>query len=356
MKFLIIGSLFVLSVSARPDAEPQFYRKGIDHTSGFVRYTNGAIVPDDTASVKAVKAEHLMAKAYADSEFETPEIIGERTPDVYNNIEDTEAKPYAKVQTSEVRPNHKAQAMPLKTVMKTLKEMNDENVQETPAIYAFNPYYQFYQPQVYGFQHQQVVAPQDYRRHFYQPRFYVHHFGKRDAEAEAEPEPEAEADAQFYNYYGTYPTTYATKGFAYSFNTNTYPYTTTTYAGYPYATYNSAYARYPSTYNTYGYYPNNYAKTVDASSLYATKAQPMPLRHYVKTLANMKTQMRIVREAEADPEADAQYYGRYFNTYATPFTGYGYPYGLNTYTGYPYSTYRTYSNTYNNRYYSTYRG
>ena len=56
----IIGSLFVLSVSARPDAEPQFYRKGIDHTSGFVRYTNGAIVPDDTASVKAVKVIYLL--------------------------------------------------------------------------------------------------------------------------------------------------------------------------------------------------------------------------------------------------------------------------------------------------------
>jgi hypothetical protein len=65
MKFLILASLFVLSVVANPEAEaeaePQHF------TFGLVQHPNGAITPDDTDSVKAVKALHANAKldAYA---------------------------------------------------------------------------------------------------------------------------------------------------------------------------------------------------------------------------------------------------------------------------------------------------
>jgi len=266
MKLLILASLFVLSVVAEPEAEPQH------HTAGFVAYTNGALVPEDTDSVKAAKIQHLTAKAA-----------------LY------------------------AQPMPLK----------------------------YYQPQVYGVQHQQLlqvprvgvlpqhlVSPQVYGgssqvygHHVYQPHVYglpaLRHFGKR--EAEAEPEAEAEAEAQYMNYYGTpastypvtygyptayngypattaytgypataytgyptttaytgYPTTTAYTGYpattAYTgYPTTTaykgYP-TTTAYKGYPYThntlpatTFNTAYNRYPYTYGTYGYNPYKIVQT-----------------------------------------------------------------------------------------------
>jgi len=222
MKFLILASLFVLSVVAEPEAEPQH------HTAGFVAYTNGALVPEDTDSVKAAKIQHLTAKAA-----------------LY------------------------AQPMPLK----------------------------YYQPQVYGVQHQQLlqvprvgVLPQHlvppqvyggssqvYGHHVYQPHVYglpaLRHFGKR--EAEAEPEAEAEAEAQYMNYYGTpastYPVTYgyptAYTGYPATTAYTGYP-TTTAYKGYPYTyntlpatTFNTAYNRYPYTYGTYGYNPYKIVQT-----------------------------------------------------------------------------------------------
>jgi len=211
MKFLILASLFVLSVVAEPEAEPQH------HTAGFVAYTNGALVPEDTDSVKAAKIQHLTAKA---------------------------------------------------------------------ALYAHQMPLKYYQPQVYGVQHQQllqvprvgvlphhVVAPQVYLggssqvygHHVYQPHVYglpaLRHFGKR--EAEAEPEAEAEAEAQFMNYYGTpastYPVTYASQtGFRYPYASayTGYP-TTTAYTGYPATT---AYTGYPAT-TAYTGYPATTAYT-----------------------------------------------------------------------------------------------
>merc|ERR1712086_1092905 len=181
MKFLILASLFVLSVVADPEAEAEAIRPlDLTHkTSGFVRYTNGAITPEDTDSVKAAKIQHH-----------------------------------------------------------TLKAALTDN-KKTPFAYAFN--HQVYQPQVYGLHHQQqLVAPQVYGVHgvhhqqqfvapqvyglhrqqqVYQPRGVfgmptVRHLGKRDAEAEPEAEAEAEAEAQYLSsqyygqYYGTPASTY----------------------------------------------------------------------------------------------------------------------------------------------------
>merc|ERR1711994_718607 len=68
MKFLIIASL-VAFVAAEAEADPALlYHHGGPHlTNGFVRYPNGAVVPQDTASVQVAKGLHLNAKAVVPS-------------------------------------------------------------------------------------------------------------------------------------------------------------------------------------------------------------------------------------------------------------------------------------------------
>merc|ERR1712172_273820 len=222
MKFLILASLFVLSVVADPEAEAQHGLDLTHKTSGFVRYTNGAITPEDTDSVKAAKIQHHTLKA----------------------------------------------------------ALTDDK--KTPFTYAVNPFHQVYQPQVYGLhQQQQFVRPSVYGLHgqhqIFAPKVYgisqqhqqvypgtngpyrvpaVRYLGKRDAEAE--PEAEAEAEAQYYGsqyygqYYGTPASTYPLARYPYaSAYTNGYPttYTTAYTTGYP-TTYNTALTGYPTTYNT----------------------------------------------------------------------------------------------------------
>merc|ERR1712172_132257 len=74
MKFLILASLFVLSVVADPEAEAQHGLDLTHKTSGFVRYTNGAITPEDTDSVKAAKIQHHTLKAALTDNKKTPVI------------------------------------------------------------------------------------------------------------------------------------------------------------------------------------------------------------------------------------------------------------------------------------------
>merc|ERR1712072_347249 len=64
MKFLIIASL-VAFVAAEAESDPALlYHHGGPHlTNGFVHYPNGAVVPQDTASVQVAKGLHLNAKA-----------------------------------------------------------------------------------------------------------------------------------------------------------------------------------------------------------------------------------------------------------------------------------------------------
>merc|ERR1712088_1205531 len=117
-------------------------------TSGFVRYTNGAITPEDTDSVKAAKIQHHTLKAALTDDKKTPVT-------------------YA---------------------------VNPFNQIQTPHVYGLHHQQQFVAPRVYGIsqQHQQVYPGTNgpYRM----PA--VHFLGKR--EAEAEPEAEAEAEAQYY--------------------------------------------------------------------------------------------------------------------------------------------------------------
>merc|ERR1711971_1056385 len=219
MKFLILASLFVLSVVADPEAEAQRPLDLTHKTSGFVRYTNGAITPEDTDSVKAAKIQHHTLKA----------------------------------------------------------ALNEEK--KTPFTYAVNPFHQVYQPQVYGLhQQQQFVAPKVYGISQQHQQVYpgtngpyrvpaVRYLGKRDAEAE--PEAEAEAEAQYYGsqyygqYYGTPASTYPLARYPYaSAYTTGYPstYNTAYTTGYP-SIYNTALTGYPSTYNLQRAltgYPNTY--------------------------------------------------------------------------------------------------
>merc|ERR1712203_205137 len=143
--------------------------------------------------------------------------------------------------------------------------------------------------------------------------------------------------------------TYTTKAFGYSTypyakypNTYNPKYSTTYNVKYP-TTYNTAYNRYPYT---YGYNPYSLTARAPTSAVYATKAQPMPLRDYISYFnaqaqrrSNMVQtsvdQKRVTREAEAEPEADAQFYNNHFGAYTTPYAGFGYPNSQTAYTGYP---------------------
>merc|ERR1712141_676486 len=62
MKYLIIVSILAI-VAAEPEAE--LLNLGPHSTHGFVRYPNGAMVPEDTASVKAAKTLHHTSKTTA---------------------------------------------------------------------------------------------------------------------------------------------------------------------------------------------------------------------------------------------------------------------------------------------------
>merc|ERR1711997_338804 len=198
MKFLVLASLFVLSVVADPEAEAQHGLDLTHKTSGFVRYTNGAITPEDTDSVKAAKIQHHTLKA----------------------------------------------------------ALTDDK--KTPVTYAVNPFHQVYQPQVYGLhQQQQIFAPRVYGISQQHQQVYpgtngpyrvpaVRYLGKRDAEAEAQY-----YGSQYYGqYYGTPASTYPLAR---------YPYASAYTTGYP-STYNTAYTTgYPSIYNTaLTGYPNTY--------------------------------------------------------------------------------------------------
>merc|ERR1712172_271506 len=236
MKFLILASLFVLSVVADPEAEAQHGLDLTHKTSGFVRYTNGAITPEDTDSVKAAKIQHHTLKAALTDDKKTPFTYA--------------VNPFHQVYQPQVYGLHQQQQF------------------VRPSVYGLQGQHQIFAPHVFGLHHQQqFVAPQVYGLHQQHQQVIpgtngpyrvpaVRYLGKRDAEAE--PEAEAEAEAQYYGsqyygqYYGTPASTYPLARYPYaSAYTNGYPttYTTAYTTGYP-TTYNTALTGYPSIYNT----------------------------------------------------------------------------------------------------------
>merc|ERR1712051_933369 len=247
MKFLILASLFVLSVVADPEAEAQFPALDLTHkTSGFVRYTNGAITPEDTDSVKAAKIQHITLKAALTDNKKTPVTYA--------------VNPFHQVYQPQVYGLHHQQQFVRPSVYGLHRQ---HQIFADPRVYGLRHQRQFVAPQVYGIsqQHQQVLPGTG--GPYIVPA--VRSLGKR--EAEAEPEAEAEAEAQYYGsqyygqYYGTPASTYPLARYPYaSAYTTGYPstYTTAYTTGYP-NTYNTAFTGYPTTYNTaLTGYPNIY--------------------------------------------------------------------------------------------------
>merc|ERR1711997_1258613 len=154
MKFLILASLFVLSVVADPEAEAQRPLDLTHKTSGFVRYTNGAITPEDTDSVKAAKIQHHTLKAALNDNKKTPF-------------------------TYAVNPFHQVyQPLPEPRVY----GLHQQQQFVRPSVYGLHGQHQIFAPHVFGLhhQHQQVIPGTNgpYRV----PA--VRYLGKRDAEAD----------------------------------------------------------------------------------------------------------------------------------------------------------------------------
>merc|ERR1712083_684196 len=278
MKFLILASLFVLSVVADPEAEAQIREPGLDlthKTSGFVRYTNGAITPEDTDSVKAAKIQHHTLKAALNDEKKTPFTYA--------------VNPFHQVYQPQVYGLHQQQQFVRPSVYGLHRQ---HQIFADPRVYGLHHQQQFIGPKVYGL-HQQVIPGGDRLP-------VVRYLGKRDAEAE--PEAEAEAEAQYYGsqYYGQY----------YGTPASTYP-----LARYPYA---SAYTTgYPSTYNT--------AYTTGYPSIYNTALTGYPST-YNTALTGYPSTYNTALTVSGDPYDRVSIYNTaytgYPNTYNTAFTGY----------------------------------
>merc|ERR1711992_183310 len=223
MKFLIIASL-VAFVAAEAESDPALlYHHGGPHlTNGFVHYPNGAVVPQDTASVQVAKGLHLNAKALV--------------------------PPYHLLRPKAVVPSVTVPVT--KTVTDDAITKTDVDTQKvvtyaTPSypFYSGYPYVAPYGAYPYTTTHT-GVAP------VYTTPY--HHVIKREAEAEAEADP-----ALVYHHGGPHLTTphnyqygYPAAAYPYGYPTTTmgYPYKySTTYGAYPYGKYPTTFGAYPYT-------------------------------------------------------------------------------------------------------------
>merc|ERR1712012_857917 len=227
MRFLVIASVLAF-VAAEPET---FHHLGAHATAGYVKHMNGAVVPDDTASVKAAKGLHMAAKHNA-------ALNGYAMPYVYQPL----VKPVAPV----VKPveveapkvvSYKAPAVPYTKPVVT-----------QPITYTVPTAHHVAAPittYTHPIAHTTYATPYVYGAH--------HLIHKREAEADAE----SDAQLLYTNAAYTTPYTYATPYMTYG-----YPYVHHPIAkreaegeanadaqytyGYPYT-----YGAYP--YNAYGY-------------------------------------------------------------------------------------------------------
>jgi hypothetical protein len=324
MKFIILASLFVLSVVAEPEAQ--------HFTSGFVQHHNGAVVPQDTESVKIAKAQHASAKNA--EHMMNPHHV------VYSNVEAKPLRHYLsmakKVAVNQVQTPVQTYTVPVQTVNHV------QRVQTPASTYPLNnfvvrPYTTGYTgyPYTTGFQ-----AYTPYFNNFWNTPRVV----KREADADAE------AEAQFVSYYGNY------QQYPYNFYSayNQYPTTYKTYTNYvqtpasavqipqtyvqtPYTTYSPYMTPYVFGQN---YYTSQY-KNANPQQVVYSNVEAKPLRHYLNMAKNQK---RVVREA--DSEADAQYVSAFPYNYNYYGNYQQYPYNF-------YSAYSQYPTTYN---YNTFNG
>jgi hypothetical protein len=268
MKFIVLASLFVLSVVAEPEAQ-----------YGFVRHSNGAVTPEDTPEVKFAKEVH--AKAHANvyqaplvyTHHQTPLVYTHHqkvaTPVVYTHHQKVVA-PVTYTHHQNVAPvvythhqnvetpvvyNQEVEAQPeeQQTVYNTKplfyaqeQEVHtNQKVQQTPIVYADKPtvqatptvykqeqvvYTQQAQPLVYTHQTQPLVYTHQTQplvyAHQTQPMVYTHqpfvynaHHSIHKRDAEAEP--------QYYNQFVYNVPRYYTS--AYNYPSTFYNYASTFY-------------------------------------------------------------------------------------------------------------------------------
>merc|ERR1711976_316089 len=263
MRFLVIASVLAF-VAAEPET---FHHLGAHATAGYVKHMNGAVVPEDTASVKAAKGLHMAAKHNA-------AVNGFVKPYVYQPM----VKPVAPlVQTPKVV-SYKAPEM--KPIAYTKPMVYTKPVVTQPITYAIPAAHHVAAPvttYTHPIAHTTYATPYVYGAH--------HLIHKREAEADAE------SDAQLLYTNAAYTTPY-TYGYA-----NPMVYST------PYTTYSvpKTYT-FPTQYMTYGY----------------------PVHH---TIAKREAE----GEADADAQYYYNYYGAYrypYTTYGYPYTYGAYnPYG-----------------------------
>merc|ERR1711936_1309130 len=244
MKFLIIASL-VAFVAAEAESDPALlYHHGGPHlTNGFVRYPNGAVVPQDTASVQVAKGLHLNAKALVRPYPLLPKAV---MPSV--------AVPITKTITDNA-------------VTKTDVDTQKVITYATPTypFYSGYPYVAPYGAYPYTTTHT-GVAP------VYTTPY--HHLIKREAEAEAEADP-----ALVYHHGGPHLTT----SHNYQYGYPAYPYGYATTMGYPY--------KYPTTFGAYPYT----TPYTGVAPVYTA-----PLTH---TITPASTTYRVIGETSGKPDA-----------------------------------------------------
>merc|ERR1712062_84685 len=223
MKFLIIASL-VAFVAAEAESDPALlYHHGGPHlTNGFVRYPNGAVVPQDTASVQVAKGLHLNAKALVRPYPLLPKAV---MPSV--------AVPITKTITDDA-------------VTKTDVDTQKVITYATPTypFYSGYPYVAPYGAYPYTTTHTGVApvytTPYTTTHTGVAPVYTTpyHHLIKREAEADP---------ALVYHHGGPHLTT----SHNYQYGYPAYPYGYATTMGYPY--------KYPTTYGAYPYkYPTTF--------------------------------------------------------------------------------------------------
>jgi len=303
------------AAQAAPEADPQLllaqpqvhvYGNAHAQTMGMVQHANGAVVPDDTLSVKAAKVDHLNAKAtaYLNKPLVTVaaqpliQTVGSMYP-AYSGL----YHPYA-LNTHLIKREAEAEA-----------EADPQLLLNAPVTtyggvhnLAYNGVYNYVKPAVTYTTHpvvaktvvktpvvaKSVVAPAIYSGLYNYGVPAVHYMGKREAEAEADP-------ALYYNHYGYGYPTY------------------TGYTGYT------------------GYTVPAVAKTIVPTVAKTVIKAPVVAKSVVSPFYSALNypyatygHQLIKREAEA--EAEPLYYGNYgynYPAYTTGYTGYtGYS-GLN---------------------------
>ena len=218
-------------MAAEAESDPALlYHHGGPHlTNGFVRYPNGAVVPQDTASVQVAKGLHLNAKALVPPyQLLRPKAV---VPSV--------TVPVTKIVTDDA-------------VTKTDVDTQKVITYATPSypFYSGYPYVAPYGAYPYTTTHTGVApvytTPYTTTHTGVAPVYTTpyHHVIKREAEAEAEADP-----ALVYHHGGAHLTTH---NYPYGHHV-AYPY------GYPtnmgYTTYPSVPYKYPTTPYTYPTYP-----------------------------------------------------------------------------------------------------